>query len=45
MRESAVMLRELRLVRGMWTEVGEELKTVRAALDGARRVRLEKQPA
>jgi hypothetical protein len=38
------MLRELRLVREMRTEVGEELKTGRAAL-GACRVRLEKPPA
>jgi hypothetical protein len=28
------MLRELRLVRGMRTEVGEELKTGKAALGG-----------
>ncbi len=44
------MFRELGLVRGMWTEVGEELKTGRAAaLGGTRRVpqggRLEKPPA
>jgi len=41
------MLRELRLIRGM--RVGEELKTGKAALGGARRVpqggRLEKPPA
>jgi len=43
------VFRELGLVRGMWTEVGEELKTGRAALGGARRVPqggyLEKPPA
>ena len=44
------MLRELGLVREMRTEVGEELKTGRAAaLGGARRVpqggRFEKLPA
>ncbi len=40
------MFRELRLVREMRTEVGEELKTGRAAaLGGACRVRLEKPPA
>jgi hypothetical protein len=39
------MPRELRLARGMRTEVGEELKTGRAALGGSRRVRLEKPPA
>jgi hypothetical protein len=39
------MPRELGLVREMRTEVGEELKTERAALGGARRVRLEKPPA
>ncbi len=39
------MPRELRLVWGMRTEVGEELKTGRAALGGARRVRLEEPPA
>jgi len=43
------MLRDLRLVRGMWVEVGEKLKTGKAALGGARRVpqggRLEKPPA
>jgi len=37
------MFRELKLVRGMRGEVGEELKAGRAAaLGGARRVRLEK---
>jgi hypothetical protein len=44
------MFRELKLVRGMRTEVGEELKTGKAATSGgARRVpqggRLEKLPA
>ncbi len=39
------MPRELRLVRGMRTEVGEELKAGKAALGGARRVCLEKPPA
>jgi len=46
--DSAVMFKELRLVRGMRVEVGEELKTGRAVqggcfvpLDG----RLEKPPA
>ncbi len=39
------MFRELKLVREMWVEVGEELKTGKAALGGARRVRSEKQPA
>ncbi len=39
------MSRDLRLIRGMRMEVGEELKTGRAALGGARRVRLEKPPA
>jgi hypothetical protein len=45
------MLRDLRLIRGMWVEVGEELKTGRAALGGAQRAaaelrgRLEKPPA
>jgi hypothetical protein len=34
------MLRELRLVWEMRTEVGEELKAENAALSGARRVRL-----
>jgi len=47
--DSAVMLRELKLVRGMRAEFGEELKTEKAALGGARRVpqdgRLEKLPA
>jgi len=28
------MFSELRLVRGMWVEVGEELKTGKAALGG-----------
>jgi len=45
------MFRELRLVRGMWVEVGEELKAGKAALGGAQRAaaelrgRLEKPPA
>ncbi len=43
------MFRELMLVREMRTEVGEELKTGKAALGGARRVpqggRLEEPPA
>jgi hypothetical protein len=43
------MLRDLRLVQGMRVEVGEELKTGKAALGGARRApqggRLEKPPA
>ncbi len=43
------MFRELKLVREMRIEVGEELKTGRVALCGARRVpqdgRLEKPPA
>jgi hypothetical protein len=43
------MFRELGLVRGMQTEVGEVLKTGKAAQVGARRVpqggRLEKLPA
>ncbi len=39
------MFRELGLVRGMRTEVGEELKTEKAALGGARRVCLEELPA
>ncbi len=40
------MPRELGLVRGMRMEVGEELKTGKAAaLGGARRVRFEKPPA
>ena len=43
--DSAVVFRELGFVREMRTEVGEELKTGRAALGGARRVRLEKPPA
>jgi len=42
------MFRELKLVREMQMEVGEELKTGKAALGGARRVpqggRLEKLP-
>jgi hypothetical protein len=44
------MLRDLRLIRGMWVEVGEELKTEKAALGGAQRAaaelrgRLEKPP-
>jgi len=43
--DSAVMFRDLRLIRGMRMEVGEGLKTGKAALGGARRVRLEKLPA
>jgi len=45
------MFRDLRLARGMRMEVGEELKTGKAALRGAQRAaaelrgRLEKQPA
>jgi hypothetical protein len=43
------MFRELKLVREMWVEVREKLKTGKAALGGARRVpqggRLEKPPA
>jgi len=43
------MFRELGFVWGMWVEVGEELKTGKAALGGARRVPqdgpLEKPPA
>ena len=45
------MLRELRPVRGMHVEVGEELKTGKAAQGGAQRAaaelrgRPEKQPA
>ncbi len=39
------MPRELGLVRGMRVKVGEELKAGKAALGGARRVRLEKPPA
>jgi len=34
-----------KLVREMRTEVGEELKTGRAALGGAQRLRLEKPSA
>jgi hypothetical protein len=51
MCDSGVVFRELRLVRGMQTEVGEELKTGKAAHGGAQqaaaelRVRLEKPPA
>jgi len=49
MCDSGVVFREMRLVRGMRVEVGEELKTGKAALGGARRVpqggRLEKLPA
>jgi hypothetical protein len=45
------MFRDLRLVRGMRTEVGEELKAGKAAQGGAQRAaselrsRLEKPPA
>jgi hypothetical protein len=45
------MFRGLRLVRGMRVEVGEKLKTEKAALGGAQRAaaelrgRLEKPPA
>jgi hypothetical protein len=45
------MFRELRLVRGMRMEVGEELKAGKAVQDGAQRAaaelmgRLEKLPA
>jgi hypothetical protein len=39
------VFREFKLVRVMRTEVGEELKTGKAALGGVRRVRLEKPPA
>jgi len=45
------MPRDLRLIREMRTEVGEELKTGKAALGGAQRAaaelrgRLEKPPA
>jgi hypothetical protein len=45
------MFRELKLVRGMRMEVGEELKTGKAAQGGAQRAaaelrgRLEKPPA
>jgi hypothetical protein len=48
---SAVVFRELKLVWGMRMEVGEELKTGKAALGGVQRAaaelrgRLEKQPA
>jgi len=38
---SAVMLRDLRLIRGMWVEVGEELKTEKAALGGVQRAAAE----
>jgi hypothetical protein len=47
--DSAVVFRELKLVREMWVEVGEGLKRGKAALGGARRVPqggyLEKPPA
>jgi len=49
--DSEVVFRELRLVWGMRVEVGEELKTGKAALGGAQRAaaelrgRLEKPPA
>ena len=45
------MFGEMRLIRGMRMEVGEELKTGKAALGGVQRAaaelrgRLEKQPA
>jgi len=39
------MFRELKLVRGMRVEVGEELKTGKAALGMALCVRLEKPSA
>jgi hypothetical protein len=43
------MFREMRLVRGMWTEVGEELKAGRAAALGGDSAsqdgHLEKPPA
>jgi len=45
------MFRELGFVWGMWVEVGEKLKTGKAALGGAQRAaaelrgRLEKPPA
>ena len=39
------MPRELKLVWGMRTEFGEGLKTEKAALGGARRIRLEKPSA
>jgi len=50
MRISEAVFKELKLVREMRTEVGEKLKTGKAAaLGGARRVpqggRLEKPPA
>jgi hypothetical protein len=49
MHESAVMFREFKLVREMWMEVGEELKTGRAAALGGgfapQYGRLEKPPA
>ncbi len=51
MRDSGVVFRELRLVRGKRVEVGEELKAGKAALAGVRRAaaelrgRLEKLPA
>jgi hypothetical protein len=49
MRISEAVFRELKLVREMRVEVGEELKTGKAALGGASRVpqggRLEKPPA
>jgi len=45
LRNLETMPRELKLVRRMRTEVGEELKTGKAAHGGARRVRLEKPPA
>jgi hypothetical protein len=35
------MFRDLKLVRGMWVEVGEELKTEKAAQVGAQRVAAE----
>jgi hypothetical protein len=35
------MFRELKLVREMWAEVGEELKTGKAALGGAQRAAAE----
>jgi len=49
MRISEAVFKGLKLVREMRTEVGEKLKTGKAALGGARRVpqggRLEKPPA
>ncbi len=45
MRSLETMPRKLKLVREMRMEVGEELKTGRAALGGTRRVCLEKPPA